>query len=80
MTVRYVRYVRFPIMASYAKGVTADPPLWIPWPMAELAYDVYSSRFGTSQTLERLAERGGFGAGEMDALLPGWLGMAGVKS
>jgi len=74
-----VRSVRFPIMASYAKGVTDDPPMWIPWPVAELAYDVYSSRFGTSQTLERLAERGGFGACEMDALLPGWRDMPGVK-
>jgi len=53
--------------------------MWIPWPVAELAYDVYSSRFGTSQTLERLAERGGFGACEMDALLPGWRDMPGVK-
>ena len=67
---------RFPIMVSYAKGAAAgDPPLWIPWRIAELAYAAYSSRFGTDQTLERLAERGGFGAGEMDALLPGWRDM-----
>jgi len=71
---------RFPIMVSYAKGAAvADPPLWIPWRIAELAYAAYSSRFGTDQTLQRLAERGGFGAGEMDTLLPGWREMPGVE-
>lgn len=47
-------------------------PLWIPWPVAELAYSVYAADFGTSQSLARLAERGGFGPSEMDKLLPDW--------
>lgn len=41
----------------------------IPWWLAELAYDYYSKRFGTSQTLERLAARGGFGRAELVALI-----------
>lgn len=44
----------------------------IPWWLAEEAYAVYSGRYGTSQSLERLAERGGFSAGEMDMFAPGW--------
>jgi hypothetical protein len=47
-------------------------PLSIPWSLAELAYSVYSSRYGSSQSLERLAERGGFGPGEMDEFVPDW--------
>ena len=35
------------------------PP--IPWKLAEEIYQIYSSLYGTDQTLERLAERGGFG-------------------
>jgi len=41
----------------------------IPWWLAEEAYAYYSKRFGTSQTLERLAERGGFGREELLLLL-----------
>jgi hypothetical protein len=47
-------------------------PLWIPWSVAELAYSVYSGKYGRSQSLETLAERGGFGPGEMDEFLPDW--------
>ena len=36
-------------------------PRSIPWWIADRAYREYSRRFGTEQTLERLAERGGFG-------------------
>lgn len=39
------------------------------WALAERAYAVYASRYGKLQTLERLAERGGFGALEMIELL-----------
>lgn len=62
---------QFPIQRSYSKSVTAYR-LLIPWSVAELAYSVYASRYGNGQTLERLAERGGFGPEEMDDLLPGW--------
>jgi hypothetical protein len=64
----------FPIImpyASRAKEVKAFP-LRIPWDVAELAYSVYSSRYGTSQSLSRLAERGGFHVSEMDDMLPDW--------
>lgn len=33
----------------------------IPWKAAQRAYKFYVSRFGSEQSLERLAERGGFG-------------------
>lgn len=44
----------------------------IPWSLAERAYAVYASRYGRAQSLERLAERGGFGINELDDLVPGW--------
>lgn len=47
-------------------------PRQIPWSVAEIAYGEYSRLYGSSQTLERLAERGGFRWGEMDSLFPGW--------
>jgi hypothetical protein len=40
--------------------------------VAERAYSVYAGKYGTSQSLARLAERGGFAPGEMDEFLPGW--------
>lgn len=58
----------FPIQAQH--GATAHP-LQIPWSIAELAYSVYHARY-PGQTLERLAQRGGFGPGEMDDFLPDW--------
>ena len=45
------------------------PPSTIPWWLAEEAYAYYASRYGTSQSLERLAERGGFGREELLMLL-----------
>lgn len=39
-------------------------PRTIPWADAEKAYKTYSRRYGTSQSLERLAERAGFGGYE----------------
>lgn len=44
----------------------------IPWHVAERAYEVYARKFGRQQSLERLAERGGFGVEEMDLFAPGW--------
>jgi hypothetical protein len=46
-------------------------PLKIPWSVAEKAYSVYAVLHG-SQSLQRLAERGGFGPSEMDTLHPTW--------
>ena len=45
------------------------PACTIPWWLAQEAYSYYSSRYGKSQTLERLAERGGFGRQELLGLL-----------
>ncbi|NOK05810.1 MULTISPECIES: hypothetical protein [Myxococcus] len=59
----------FPLMAERK----AKPgPLRIPWPVAERAWSAYVQRCGTSQSLECIAERGGFGWVEMDTLLPEW--------
>lgn len=38
----------------------------IPWETAEIVYRAYSAIYGTSQTLQRLGERGGFGWGEVE--------------
>lgn len=60
---------KFPIQTER----DADPhPLSIPWEVAELAYSVYAGRYGTAQTLKRLAERGGFAPSEMDEFVPDW--------
>ena len=37
----------------------------IPWWLAEIAYKYYSARYGTSQSLELLGQRGGFGRYEL---------------
>lgn len=44
----------------------------VPWEVAEQAYIGYVKECGTSQTLERLGERGGFGVEEMDDFYPEW--------
>ena len=45
----------------------------IPWSVAEKVYEGYVIRYGTKQTLERIAERGGFGKNELDMFLPCWI-------
>jgi hypothetical protein len=47
-------------------------PTSIPWSVAEKAYGAYAREYGKGQSLERLAERGGFGWCEMDTLYPPW--------
>jgi hypothetical protein len=59
----------FPIQSE--RGAKPHP-IRIPWSVAEKAFSVYSTRYGRDQSLERMAERGGFGPGEMDLFLPGW--------
>ena len=44
-------------------------PCTVPWWLAQEAYAYYSSRFGREQSLERIAERGGFGREELVAFL-----------
>jgi hypothetical protein len=40
----------------------------IPWATAEVIYQAYSALYGTSQSLERLHERGGFGWREVEVI------------
>ncbi len=42
------------------------PP--IPWSVAELIYERYAAVHGRSQTIERIAERGGFGWAEVEII------------
>lgn len=53
--------------------IQGDRPSSIPWWLAEEAYKEYLHLYGRhgSQTLERLAERGGFGRKELLELLRG---------
>lgn len=44
----------------------------VPWGLAERAYERYAQLYGRSQSLERLAERGGFGLAELGFLLRGY--------
>lgn len=60
---------RFPIQTE--RGAAAHP-LSIPWSLAEEAYSAYAAKWGKSQSLERLAERGGLCPSEMDEFRPGW--------
>lgn len=66
----------FPIQQHLSHTAKADGyptfPRTIPWWLAELAYGTYSSRYGTNQSLEELARRGGFGPEEMDMYCPDW--------
>jgi hypothetical protein len=69
---------RFPIQggvnwghAKNARPIARYEPCTIPWWLAEVAYRAYSAKFGTTQSLERLAERGGFGREELVWLLSG---------
>jgi hypothetical protein len=64
----------FPIQGGGSHRRTADFGLviescTIPWWLAEIAYEHYAKLFGTSQSLKRLAERGGFGRDELLILL-----------
>jgi len=64
----------FPIQGEYRYDVSGDsrrmlPELRIPWTVAEIAYAEYAEQFGRHQSLDRLAERGGFGRDELLTLL-----------
>lgn len=53
-----------------AKAPTHHPS--IPWVIAQKAYAVYSTKYGTAQSLEKLNERGGLHSSELDELYPAW--------
>jgi len=57
---------RFPLQAYELRSSKAKT---IPWKFAVEAYEEYAARYGRQQTLERLVERGGFGAEEIIMLL-----------
>lgn len=60
----------FPIQADSSYGhLGAGRASVVPWWLAEIAYKQYAKLYGKQQTLERLAERGGFGRAELVALL-----------
>lgn len=63
-----IRSRPFPVIKE--RGAIA--PSDIPWTIAEKAYANYASRFGTQQSIERIAERGGFSAWELDDQYPQW--------
>ena len=48
------------------------PSTRITWDAHLEAYKSYSRRYGTSQSAERIAERGGFGEEELDSFYPKW--------
>lgn len=59
----------FPIQADHWKSA---PKSYVPWWLAQIAYEGYTKRFPGSaadQSLEKLAERGGFGRAELIALI-----------
>lgn len=60
----------FPIQRETIGGVTR-PACHVPWSVAEKAYKAYVAQFGSDQSLERIAERGGFGHSELAWLLAG---------
>ena len=65
---------RFPIQGSWT---SRRRPGWkpsgtVPWSVAEIAYAAYAARYGRGQSIETMAERGGFGHEEMDLYAPGW--------
>lgn len=58
----------FPIQARYDRESRIDyPGFTIPWWLAEIAYEDYSAKYGTTQSLQRMADRGGFGQWELVA-------------
>ncbi len=62
----------FPIQGEHIHGFRANREAGhVPWAVAKAAYDVYSRLYGKDQSLERLAERGGFGWSELVWLLRG---------
>ena len=60
----------FPIQGEHHDRVRY-PACTIPWWLAEVAYAEYARQFGTDQSIERMAERAGFGRTELMSLLRG---------
>lgn len=65
------KHPSFPLQMDSDNRVKPGP-LSVPWPVAEKAWAAYHQRWNSDQSVERLAERGGFGWSEMDTYFPGW--------
>ena len=67
---------RFPVQGHTEENENGSlrrvPSMTVPWIVGEIAYNEYSRLYGKQQSLKRLAERAGFGQGEMDGLFPQW--------
>ena len=61
---------RFPIL-SISSTEYPWSPRWIPWVIAEQAYVEYERCGHGDQSMERIAQRGGFSIDEIDKLLAG---------
>lgn len=62
-------FALFPIQEQWNDpGAPRSVPRWV----AAMAYAAYVHEGGRGQTLSQLAQRGGFGPGEMDKLFPRW--------
>ena len=65
----------FPVQRTYQRpspGVHCLAVESVPWHVAERAYLEYARRYGGGRTLERIAQRGGFGESELDSMYPDW--------
>lgn len=51
----------FPVQGGLGHKGPSTIPRWL----AEIVYEGYSNRYGTSQSLDRMGERGGFGREEV---------------
>lgn len=58
---------RFPVMG--VRSIMPNEIVSISWAQAEVVYKEYIRKFGDKQTLERIAERGGFYFEEIVGLL-----------
>lgn len=56
-------------VTCYAPMIGHEPILWA---THLRIYEVYSKKFGTSQSAERISERGGFAVEEADKFYPEW--------
>lgn len=55
---------RAPVQGEYGRGAKRGPGT-IAWSEYLLAWSGYAALYGTSQSAERMAERGGFSYGEL---------------
>jgi len=71
---RWVRsWPAFPVKGSYDKSVFKNlKECTCSWEDAERAYENYSKLYGEQESLEQIAQRGGFSRVEMDFYAPGW--------